>query len=114
MDRSGECIFCRIVDHRADASILYEDEKVVAFHDRYPVAPVHVLVVPRRHIPSLNEADDPEMLGHLLSTARSIAEQLGVAAGGYRALINCQRDGGQVIDHLHLHVIGGRRLGPMA
>lgn len=114
MGGAEDCIFCRIVANEGSAEILYHDELVVAFRDRYPVAPVHVLVVPRLHVPSLNEADDPALLGHMLSTARSLAAELGVAEKGYRTLFNCQRDGGQEIFHLHLHLIGGRRLGPMA
>ncbi len=113
MTGESECVFCRIVSGEADARILYEDERVVAFRDIHPVAPVHILIVPRRHVPSLNEADDPDLLGHMLTVARELAVGEGVSERGYRTLFNCQRDGGQVVFHLHLHLLGGRRLGPM-
>lgn len=114
MGRDENCIFCKIVTGEAEADNLFRDDVVVAFRDRYPVAPVHVLIVPLLHLPSLNEADDPELLGHMIASARTLAKELGIAESGYRTLFNCQSDGGQEIFHLHLHLIGGRRLGPMA
>ncbi len=113
MTSSSDCIFCQIAAGAAPAEVVHQDDDVVAFRDANPIAPVHLLVVPRHHIPSLNEADDPALLGHMLAVARDLARDHGLAQRGYRTLINCQRDGGQVVFHLHLHVIGGRRLGPM-
>jgi histidine triad (HIT) family protein len=115
MTMSGEdCIFCKIASGELPATIVYQDERLVAFEDINPVAPVHLLIVPRKHYATLNEVDDPALLGHMMTTAARLADDLGVAQRGYRALINCQRDGGQVVFHLHLHLIGGRKLGTMA
>lgn len=102
------CIFCRIVNKEAPARIVYEDEQVVAFHDAYPKAPLHILIVPRRHIPSLahvREEDEP-LLGHLLYVARLVAEQGGILEHGFRVIINTGPGGGQEIYHLHLHLMG--------
>lgn len=112
---SQECIFCRIVRGEAPATIVYEDETVVAFNDIYPKAPVHVLIVPRRHIPSLAHVtpEDEPILGHMLYVARHIAEEQGILNSGFRTIINCGPDGGQEIYHLHLHLLGGRPLGRM-
>jgi histidine triad (HIT) family protein len=105
-------IFKRIIDKEIPASIVYEDEKCLAFRDVNPQAPVHVLVIPREEIPSLAAAGEPHsaLLGHLLSVAAKLAMQLGLK-GGYRVVINCGPDGGQTVDHLHLHLLGGRQLG---
>ncbi|MFN0053766.1 MAG: histidine triad nucleotide-binding protein [Planctomycetales bacterium] len=105
-------IFKRIIDKEIPARIVHEDELCLAFHDVSPQAPTHVLVIPRQEIPSLANADDGDapLLGHLLTTARKLAAQLGLASG-YRIVINCGPDGGQSVDHLHVHVLGGRRLG---
>ena len=108
---SAKTIFKRIIDKEIPAQIVYEDEHCLAFRDVNPQAPVHVLVIPRAEIPSLAQAtaDDSALLGHLLSAVRVIAEQLKLA-NGYRVIINCGPDGGQTVDHLHLHLLGGRRL----
>ncbi|HWJ03594.1 MAG TPA: histidine triad nucleotide-binding protein [Verrucomicrobiae bacterium] len=107
------CLFCSIVDKKIPANIVYEDELVIAFHDIHPVAPVHVLIVPKKHISSLNEAEeqDKELLGHILLTAGRIAKDLGIAADGYRLINNCGQNGGQVIYHIHFHLLGGKNLG---
>jgi histidine triad (HIT) family protein len=104
-------IFKRIIDKEIPATIVYEDDKCLAFRDANPQAPVHVLVIPRREIPSLAEAadNDAALLGHLLTTARRLASQLGLSRG-YRVVVNCGPDGGQSVDHLHLHLLGGRQL----
>jgi histidine triad (HIT) family protein len=106
------CIFCKVAEHAAPAKIVYEDDQVVAFQDIRPVAPVHVLIIPRKHIPTLNEvtvADHP-VIGQLFLTARNLAEQFGIHQRGYRTVFNCNDDAGQTVYHLHLHLIGGRVL----
>lgn len=113
MSYDQNCIFCKIVSGDGAADFVYKDERVVAFRDIHPIASTHLLVIPRIHIPSLNEADDPSLLGHMLDVGRKLAKEHGVDQSGYRTLFNCQSDGGQVVYHLHLHVIGGRKLGPM-
>ncbi len=110
MMRMFGCIFCQIVAKEKPSGILYEDEQCVAFQDIHPKAPVHVLVVPRKHIPSLNDekAEDEALLGHLLAVAARIAKQKGIDGSGYRTLINTNAEAGQTVFHLHLHVMGGR------
>lgn len=94
------------------ANKVYEDDLVVAFEDAHPAAPVHILVVPRIHYPTLNDIpDDDPLLAHLLTVARRIAEMSGIARTGYRVLINVNRGGGQVVFHLHVHLVGGRSFG---
>jgi histidine triad (HIT) family protein len=109
--QGAECIFCRIVAGTIPAARVAENERGVAFRDLHPQAPVHVLVVPRRHVDGLAAAADGEELGALLLLAREVAEREGVAASGYRVVTNCGTDGGQTVGHLHLHVLGGRALG---
>ena len=108
----SDCIFCRIAAGTIPAKLVHEDEHVVAFHDLHPQAPTHVLIIPRRHVASLNDASetDPALLGHLLLAAREVAARLGVGAG-YRVVTNCGASAGQSVFHLHLHVLGGRPLG---
>lgn len=107
----GKTIFQRIIDREIPADIVFEDDQCLAFRDISPQAPVHVLVIPKRLIPSLADAvpDDAALLGHLLFTATQVARQLQLA-DGYRTVINCGRDGGQSVDHLHVHLLGGRAL----
>ena len=106
------CIFCTIARGEAQAAIVYRDEQLTAFRDIHPVAPVHILIVPNRHIQSLNEAEpgDELMLGHMLRTARELAAREGLANGGYRLIMNTGPDGGQTVYHMHLHLIGGGRM----
>jgi histidine triad (HIT) family protein len=106
----AECIFCRIAAGEIPARVVRRDETLVAFHDVSPVAPTHVLVVPRRHVPALaaTTAEDAGLLGRLLDAAREIAAELGL--DGYRVVINNGETAGQSVLHLHLHLIGGRRL----
>ena len=104
-------IFKRIIDKEIPAKIVHEDELCLAFHDVAPQAPTHVLVIPKKELANLaatSEADQA-LLGHMLLTAKKVAEQLGLT-NGYRTVINCGRDGGQSVDHLHIHVLGGRAL----
>lgn len=107
---NDSCLFCRIVRGEIPAKIVHQDEHTIAFRDIDPKAPTHVLVIPRRHVVSLDAADDAAELGHVLLAARAIAAQEGIAAGGYRTVINCGADAGQTVFHLHLHLLGGRRL----
>lgn len=109
---SGEkTIFKRIIDGEVPADKVHEDDRCLAFRDVNPQAPTHVLVIPKKEIPSLADAedDDSDLLGHLLSVARKVAVQEGLT-NGYRTVINCGADGGQSVDHLHIHVLGGRKL----
>jgi histidine triad (HIT) family protein len=105
------CLFCKIVDGSIPSTRVYEDEECIAFSDIHPQSPAHLLVVPRRHIGSLAEAagEDTPLLGHLLAKAAELASQKGMAKG-YRVVINTGPDGGQTVDHLHLHLLGGRHM----
>lgn len=109
-----KCIFCRIASGEVESEKLYEDELLFVVKDITPQAPTHLLVIPREHIVSLAEtrADHAELLGGLLSRARDVAQQLGLA-NGYRLIINTGTDAGQSVAHLHLHLVGGKPLGPM-
>jgi histidine triad (HIT) family protein len=108
-----DCVFCRIISRQAPARIVYEDDRVLAFEDVNPQAPVHILVIPKDHIVSLDKTarGGEELLGRLLVLARDLARAKGIAASGYRIVLNTGRDSGQAVDHLHVHLIGGRRLG---
>ncbi|RMF83052.1 MAG: histidine triad nucleotide-binding protein, partial [Nitrospinota bacterium] len=103
------CIFCRIVEKQAPADVLYEDDEIIVFKDINPKAPVHVLLVPKRHIATVNEVEERDvlLLGKLFTTAKTVAMQLSVAEKGYRLVVNVGRGGGQVIDHVHMHLLGG-------
>ena len=104
-------VFQRIIDREIPAKIAYEDDRCLAFHDVNPQAPTHVLIIPKRPILSLAqlEPSDAELVGHLFVTASRLAVELGLT-GGYRTVVNCGSDGGQTVDHLHVHLLGGRRL----
>jgi histidine triad (HIT) family protein len=108
----ASCIFCRIVAGRAPAERVFESARVLAFPDHRPQAPVHVLVVPREHVASMWELADRELAGELLFAAAEVA-RLSNLERGFRVIANSRRDGGQEVEHLHLHVLGGRRLGAM-
>jgi len=107
-----DCLFCRIVAGEIPADIIHQDERAIAFRDINPQAPVHVLVIPRDHLESLDEATLKEeaLLGHLLRVAARVANDQGLSEGGYRTVINTGAGAGQSVFHLHLHVIGGRGL----
>ncbi len=106
------CLFCRIVAGEVPAQKVHEDDRVLAFRDISPKAPTHVLVIPRRHVGSLDElsAADGDLVGHLFLTVASVARQAGLDATGYRAVVNTGADGGQTVHHLHVHILGGRPL----
>lgn len=106
----NDCIFCKIVSGGIPASFVHEDDVCVAFNDINPQAPVHILVIPRAHLDSLDRAaaEDAGMLGHLLLTAADIARKQGFAENGYRVVINTNADGGQTVFHLHVHLLAGR------
>ncbi len=109
----SDCLFCKMVDGRIEPSIVYQDGDCIAFNDIQPRAPVHILIVPRRHIASLNDLDpvDAETVGKLFLAARAIARDRGFAESGYRTVINCNADAGQSVFHLHLHILAGRAMG---
>lgn len=109
----SDCIFCRIANKEASSEIVYEDEQVIAFKDINPVAPVHILIIPKKHIPDMTAVteDDVELIGAIHLAAIKIAKEMGIAESGFRLINNCKADGGQVVFHLHYHLIGGRKLG---
>ncbi|KJR41937.1 histidine triad (HIT) protein [Candidatus Magnetoovum chiemensis] len=104
------CIFCKIINREISSNIVYENEQVFAFEDINPQAPVHILIIPKKHIPTMLETpqDDNALIGHLFQVAASIAKEKGIAERGYRTVMNCNRDAGQTVFHLHIHLIGGR------
>ena len=106
------CIFCNIVKGEARCDIVYEDQHSVAFTDKNKQAPVHILVIPKKHIRSLAEIKDEDLttVGHLFDVANKVAEQQGISKKGYRLVINCGIESGQSVWHLHIHVLGGRRM----
>lgn len=106
-----DCLFCKVAAGEIPATVLYEDEDVVAFRDISPVAPTHVLIIPRKHIASVNhlQPEDAGLVGRLLLTARELAAELGIADEGYRLNINTNGGAGQTVYHLHLHLLGGRK-----
>ena len=112
-DIRKQCIFCRIADHDIPGSIEYEDEQIIAFRDLTPLAPVHVLIIPKKHIQSMAslEAEDEALMGHLMLSISRLAKQLGLEENGYRVVSNCGRDGCQTVPHIHFHLLGGRILG---
>ena len=107
-----ETVFAKIIERKIPARIVHEDDLCLAFHDVAPQAPTHVLVIPKKPIPSLADLDpaDGALVGHLVVVATRVAAELGLG-GGYRLVVNCGRDGGQSVDHLHVHLLGGRALG---
>jgi histidine triad (HIT) family protein len=107
-----DCIFCQIVAGKVPSDIVYRDEEVVAFRDINPVAPTHLLIIPKKHIPSLAHLPDAEipLIGHMVKVANQLAREGGVAKSGYRLVINCGEQGGQLVPHLHMHLLSGRKL----
>ncbi len=108
----SDCLFCKIRDGLIPAKVVYKDDQCLAFEDINPQAPMHVLVIPHKHIPTINDitVDDREIVGELFRVASKLAQERGYAQSGYRTVMNCQRDAGQTVFHLHLHVLAGRPL----
>jgi histidine triad (HIT) family protein len=108
-----DCLFCKLIAGQIPASIVYQDERVVAFKDTNPQAPTHILVIPRRHIATLNDLgpEDDALVGELMRRAAAISREQGHADRGYRVVFNCNADAGQTVFHIHLHLVGGRKLG---
>jgi histidine triad (HIT) family protein len=108
-------IFEKIIHGELPANILFRDDRVIAFTDIRPVAPTHILIVPHKPIPTANDIadEDESLIGHMVIVARDLAKQQGIAEDGYRLIVNCNANGGQEVYHLHLHLLGGRPLGPM-
>lgn len=109
----SDCLFCKIRAGEIPAEIVYQDQKVIAFNDINPQAPVHILIIPHEHIATINEIDESnaDIIGHMFAVSTKLAEQFGLAGPGYRTVINCNRNGGQAVYHIHLHLIGGRQMG---
>jgi len=107
-----DCVFCKIASGELPSPFLYQDKEVVAFPDLHPQAPVHVIIIPQKHIQSLNQLADDEMplLFHMIKAAQQVAKDKGIFDKGYKLVINTGKEGGQVIQHLHLHLLGGRYL----
>jgi histidine triad (HIT) family protein len=109
----SDCLFCKIAEKQIPAKVVYEDDRAVAFRDINPQAPTHILIVPRKHIASLNELTDADaaITGHLLVVAQKLAHQEGIAERGWRTVFNTGKEAGQTVFHIHLHLVGGRPLG---
>ncbi|RPJ69836.1 MAG: histidine triad nucleotide-binding protein [Acidobacteria bacterium] len=107
------CLFCRIIAGEVPGDFLHEDEQLIVLQDTKPQAPTHVLVIPRKHIPTINDLspDDDALVGAMFRRAAAVARELGLAERGYRTVFNCNRGAGQTVYHIHLHVLGGRGLG---
>ena len=109
----NDCIFCKIINKEIPSSIVYEDSEIIAFRDINPVAPIHILVIPKKHIESLIDLkqEDELLIGKIYTVINKIAEQEGIAESGFRVIVNCGEDGGQEVRHLHYHLLGGKKLG---
>lgn len=107
-----DCIFCKIIQKKLPATIIYYDDKVAAFDDIYPKAPQHKIIIPKKHIATINDLkeEDKNLIGHMVYAAKQLAAEIGIAESGYRVLMNCNADGGQAVYHIHLHLLGGRSL----
>jgi len=107
-----DCLFCKIVSGDIPSEIIYDDPQILAFNDISPQAPEHKLIIPKKHIATLNDVDmnDTQLLGNLLQTAKKIAQDIEIADAGYRVVMNCNRGAGQEVFHIHLHLLGGRML----
>ena len=107
-----DCIFCQIIAGKVPSKIIYQDEEVIAFPDIHPNAPVHLLIVPKKHIPSLAHLSEAEsmIISKMVNVANRLAKEQGILERGYRLVINCGKEGGQLVPHLHMHLLGGKRL----
>ncbi|MBD0379102.1 histidine triad nucleotide-binding protein [Paenibacillus sedimenti] len=111
----SDCIFCKIVAGELPSKKVYEDEQVLAFHDIQPAAPIHVLIIPKKHFASLDAAADEDwtVIGQVQKAAQQVARELGVSETGYRVITNCGTNAGQIVHHLHYHLMGGAKLAPL-
>jgi histidine triad (HIT) family protein len=109
----SDCLFCKIINNEIPSERLYEDEHCIVIKDINPQAPIHHLVIPKKHIATINDCDesDTHLVGHMIQTAKNNAKQLGIADDGYRLIFNCNSNGGQEVYHIHLHLLGGEKLG---
>ena len=110
-----DCIFCKIVRKEIPSRIVFEDEALLAFRDISPIAPVHIIIIPKKHISDLAsvQPEDLEILGRIQLVATKLAEQEGISERGYRVINNCREEGGQVVKHIHYHLVGGRQMGAL-
>jgi len=110
-----KCLFCQIVNHEIPSKIVYENGEILALPDIKPKAPVHLLIIPKKHITSVSDLEEKDIIlvGQMIFRAKILAEERGIAENGYRLVFNCRAHAGQVIDHLHLHLLGGKQLGEM-
>ena len=107
---SENCLFCKMVAGDIKPDIVFENDRILAFNDIAPQAPIHILIIPKKHFSTLNDIDDAALLGELMLTAAQLAKKIGVADTGYRAVINCNEQGGQAVYHLHIHLLAGRQM----
>ena len=109
-----DCIFCKIINGQVPSEKVYEDEEILAFKDIHPAAPIHVLIIPKKHIATLMdiEEEDSSLMGKIIQTAKLIAKQLGIGENGFRLIANCGPDSGQEVMHIHFHLLAGRTMGP--
>ena len=109
---SENCLFCQLISGEKPSNKVYEDDKVFAFRDIFPAAPTHILIIPKQHIATLNDtsAEHAELLGHIMLTANRLAKEEGLADDGYRVVTNCNQNGGQTVYHIHLHLLGDRKM----
>jgi histidine triad (HIT) family protein len=108
----SDCIFCEIANGEISSAIVFEDDKLIAFHDLNPQAPVHILIIPKTHFDNilLMDSSHTDLIGHLCITAANIARQEGIAEDGFRLVVNCNEHGGQSVSHIHVHLLGGRKM----
>jgi histidine triad (HIT) family protein len=108
----SDCIFCKVVEGKIHCTKIYEDDQILAFDDIHPMAPVHVVVIPKKHVSTLMDIDtkNSSVANNLINAAQKVAQIKGIAAKGFRIVINCNDEGGQIVFHLHMHVLGGRKL----
>ena len=108
-----DCIFCKIINKEIPSNIVYEDEEIIAFHDIQPAAPIHILVIPKKHISKLTKlnVEDEKVIGKIFTIINKIAKEQGFSDNGFRVIANCGEDGGQEVGHIHFHILAGRKLG---
>ena len=107
---SENCLFCKMVAGDIKPDIVFDNDRILAFNDIAPQAPIHILIIPKKHFSTLNDIDDAALLGELMQTTAQLAKKIGVADTGYRAVINCNEQGGQAVYHLHIHLLAGRQM----